>query len=105
MGSYSAPRPTRMPQPSHDILVAGNSIGTDWSGTLDLGNVGAGIGALTGTYNVTIGGLDPVKANVIPWNGNEQLFAPNAGRPNGPGVAVLRSARPATGISILGNSI
>ncbi len=47
-------------------LIQGNFIGTDSSGTLNLGNSGAGIS----TYNITtIGGVTPGTGNIIAFNG------------------------------------
>ena len=47
-------------------VIQGNFVGTDVSGTMALGNIGAGV-ALTGTDN-TVGGLLPADRNVISGN-------------------------------------
>ena len=48
-------------------VVYGNFVGTDVTGTLDLGNLRAGIAA--GGTNVTIGGTSPGQGNTIAFNG------------------------------------
>jgi hypothetical protein len=63
----------------HGTVVRGNSIGTDPSGTLDLGNREGGI--RVDANDVTIGGTGPGEANVIAFNGD------NTG--GGAGVLVL----------------
>jgi uncharacterized repeat protein (TIGR01451 family) len=70
-------------------VVAANWIGTDSSGTLDLGNGKGGV-ALTGGDN-TIGSTDPEVGNTIAFNGFD-------------GVAVT-GGTPPVGNSILANSI
>jgi len=50
--------------------VMGNYIGTDVTGTLDLGNVGLGVGILFGASGNLIGGTTPGAANVISGNEN-----------------------------------
>ncbi len=49
-------------------VVLGNFIGTDVTGTVDLGNTGAGV-RFSGSSTNTIGGTDPAARNVI--SGNE----------------------------------
>jgi S-layer homology domain len=73
--------------------VLGNFIGTDLSGTLDLGNHGYGI--LVSGPGGQIGGLGPGEGNVIAHNG----FA--AGSPNGGVVTSIGAGA----VTIRGNSI
>jgi hypothetical protein len=96
--SPSAPWPA-------DAVVAGNSIGTDWYGNSDLGNVGGGIGAINAPQNVVIGGLTEVMANIIAFNGKDPGYDPKSGRFYGGGVMVANFAGTPTGFSIRGNSI
>ncbi|MEQ1861587.1 MAG: hypothetical protein ABMA13_16825, partial [Chthoniobacteraceae bacterium] len=77
--------------PGDDITVLGNKIGTDATGTLNLGNGGPGIGVY-GTNAALIGGPNPGEGNVIVFNG-------------GPGVLMREVAGPITGVRISGNSI
>ena len=51
-----------------DNIFQGNFIGTDASGTLDLGNVGGDGVIISGNRN-TIGGPSPAEGNVIAFNG------------------------------------
>lgn len=70
-------------------ILRGNFIGTDTSGTLNLGNSGSGVYIPTAaTSNTTIGGIGPGEANVIKFNGSD-------------GVTILAG----TGHTIRGNSI
>ena len=48
--------------------LEGNYIGTDVTGTLDLGNVLDGVNIISGANN-TVGGTDPAAANIISGNG------------------------------------
>ncbi len=73
------------------IVIQGNLIGTDVTGTQNLGNLGAGIDA--NTSDVQIGGLGAGEGNVIAFNGVPTDEA---------GVVVENGV---TGISILSNSI
>jgi hypothetical protein len=73
-------------------LVQGNFIGTDVTGTVNLGNANAGIFALNGSGFNTLGGTAAGAGNTIWFNG-------------GPGVQVGSSVSDITGLSILGNSI
>jgi uncharacterized repeat protein (TIGR01451 family) len=52
--------------PSNGSVILGNDIGTDASGTLNLGNQGNGI--LIGSDQVTIGGIAKKTGNVIAYN-------------------------------------
>lgn len=83
---------------STNATVQGNYIGTDASGTLDLGNgkpTGTAGIEINGTNN-TIGGTQAGAGNIIAFNGN----IPSSGRPFGVGVRVF-----GTGHRIRGNSI
>ena len=73
--------------------VQGNRIGTDATGTLPLGNAGAGIHILA--LNVTIGGTGASEANVIAYNGTTAFTGHGVWLENGN----------ATGATIRGNSI
>ncbi len=70
--------------------IAGNFIGTDLTGLLDLGNVDHGILIENGAFNNTVGGLVAGSGNVIAFNEKD-------------GVNVRNSA--SDGNAILGNSI
>jgi Bacterial Ig domain len=72
---------------ANNNLIQGNFIGTDKTGTRNLGNVGDGV--LTGVSINTIGGTTPDAGNVIGFNG-------------GTGVGV---PEPVNRIAILSNSI
>jgi titin len=73
------------------MTIEGNFIGTDASGSVPMGNGGAGIDA---TFpNITIGGTDPADGNVIANNGFKDAF-------NHSGVIVTSSP-----VTILSNSI
>jgi hypothetical protein len=52
-------------------LIQGNSIGTDVTGTINLGNVGDGVYITAGANINTIGGSAANAANVIRFNGND----------------------------------
>ena len=54
---------------AHDNLIQGNLIGTDPTGTLPLGNQGAGI-RTSWDVNTTIGGTTPAARNIIAGNGS-----------------------------------
>ncbi len=69
--------------------VQGNAIGTDATGTLDLGNQGAGISISTSGGNHLIGGTGAGEGNVIAFNTAD-------------GISVTSGT---TGSSILGNQI
>ncbi len=75
------------------IVIQGNDIGTDVTGTQPLGNLGPGIDA--NSSNVEIGGLGSGQGNVIAFDG-PSVFGGQ------PGVIVEYGA---TGVSILNNSI
>ena len=59
------------------IVVAGNFIGTDASGTADLGNSGDGVG-LRGTIHATIGGTLPGARNIISGNSGSGILLQGA---------------------------
>ena len=74
-----------------DNVIAGNIIGTDVSGMIDLGNGSAGIRISgVGSNNNTIGGVAAGEGNVIAFNDNDGLQLQNGS---------------GTGNSMLGNSI
>ena len=75
---------------STGIMVQGNAIGTDVTGTLDLGNGVAGIQQRGGASQNAIGGTGAGAGNRIAFNGGEGLgFDPTSG----------------VGISVLGNTL
>ena len=78
--------------------IAGNYIGTDFTGSVDLGNTGAGVNVIDGT-GVTIGGATLGTGNVISGNTSAGVDL------QGPGVTVQgnRIGTSATGSSDLGN--
>jgi hypothetical protein len=59
--------------------VAGNSIGSDGTGTLVVGNAGAGVTLSDGATHNVIGGASPGAANVIAGSGFEGFFVPPPG--------------------------
>jgi hypothetical protein len=59
------------------MLVEGNFIGTDVTGTVDLGNFRDGI--LVGSSQVAIGGIAPGEGNVIAFNGGAGVWVAYAG--------------------------
>jgi hypothetical protein len=72
-------------------VVQGNFIGTDKTGTIDLGNTGDGIQVIRGQNNL-IGGLTPAARNVISGNGSGIIITGD-------------SVNPAEGTRIQGNYI
>ena len=75
--------------PGQAVIIQGNLIGTDISGTSPLGNGGNGIWVVgDGPVNVQIGAEDPASANVIAFDGNDGVLVQDA-----------------QGVAILGNSI
>ncbi len=74
---------------AHETVVQGNSIGSDASGSADLGNWDDGIIIWDGTDNM-IGGTDPATSNIISHNGLQGILVCDNG---------------ATGNAIRGNSI
>jgi autotransporter-associated beta strand protein len=77
--------------PANNVIVRGNKIGTDVSGTLKLGNQHGGI-KVFGSTGTTIGGTSPLDGNVIAFNTNAA------------GISVREDAGPSS-VAILGNSI
>jgi hypothetical protein len=67
--------------------VMGNLIGTDRTGTHDLGNVQFGVTALSANH--TIGGMAPPSANVIAFNGEAGVSVLN---PGSVGVHIRRNS-------------
>ncbi|MFV9503269.1 MAG: PxKF domain-containing protein [Oscillochloridaceae bacterium umkhey_bin13] len=78
-----------------NILVQGNRIGTDASGTLADGNALAGISLGNGAADVLIGGSDPALGNVIAGSNN----------PGAAGIVVGTGGPVGNGITIRGNRI
>ncbi len=70
-------------------LIVGNKIGTDKSGSINLGNVGDGVSSLGGASNNTIGGTTAKMGNFIAFNAE----------------GVVLNGATTVGDSILGNSI
>jgi hypothetical protein len=93
-----------------DTGIYGNLIGTDVNGTNDLGNRWAGVAAIIGSRNCTIGSdSNPALGNTIAFNGGG---FPAGGFPTtgnqqavGPGVWIAPFRAAPTGISVEGNSI
>ncbi|MCT7985319.1 DUF4347 domain-containing protein [Laspinema sp. A4] len=83
-----------------DILIAGNSIGTDITGTLAIANGGDGIVTDAFPQNMTIGGTTPNARNLISGNsGNGIYLASSNNRVLGNFIGTQ-----ADGISPLGNA-
>ena len=78
--------------------VTGNFIGTDVSGTLDLGNAGSGV---LGGNNMTIGGNTPQLANLLSGNDGHGILFTNF---NSSLVHGNYIGTKANGVSALGNS-
>jgi streptogramin lyase len=55
-------------------VVAGNYIGTDVNGALNLGNNGNGVAVVAGAHDNTIGGMADGAGNVIAFNGNDGVL-------------------------------
>ena len=75
-------------------VISGNDIGTDLTGTLNLGNLSSGV-VITGAPANTIGGTAPGAANVISGNGTLE----------GQGAGVLINGTGAVGNLVQGNLI
>ncbi|KAB2970690.1 cadherin domain-containing protein [Zoogloea sp.] len=68
---------------STGTVVQGNAIGTNFAGTLDLGNASAGIYITTGAHANTIGGAGAGQGNLIAFNGGDGIYVdPTAGVDN-----------------------
>ncbi len=78
--------------------VTGNFIGTDVSGTLDLGNTGTGV---LGANNMTIGGNTPQLANLLSGNDSHGILFTNF---NSSIVQGNYIGTKADGVSALGNA-
>jgi hypothetical protein len=61
------------------VLVAGNFVGTNASGSAAIGNAETGVEIDGGSFDNTIGGTTPSAANVIAGNGTLQSFYFNVG--------------------------
>ena len=59
---------------AYENVVVGNFIGTDSSGTIILGNTGAGVGIYFGAHDNIIGGTNSGEENLISGNGNGVLI-------------------------------
>ena len=60
-----------------DLRVIGNYIGTDITGTIDIGNIGEGI-SVGNAVNVQIGGSNPGEGNVVSANGRSGINLRNS---------------------------
>jgi hypothetical protein len=80
------------------LIIQGNIVGTDASGTRNLGNRAGGIvvGAVHDTVGVTIGGVAPGEGNVIAYNGGKPGWYPV-------GVAILSFS--SNRVTVRGNRI
>jgi hypothetical protein len=72
-----------------NAIIVGNYIGTDRSGTLDMGNSGGGIRFDSGAGNSIIGGTFPSAANTIAFNSGYGIAVLNAGTN---GVAIRQNS-------------
>src|SRR5262249_25730871 len=68
----------RDPATDYDV-VEGNTIGTDITGKVGLGNSGAGVSISSDANHNTIGGSDPGARNLISGNGNDGVFMSDSG--------------------------
>ena len=66
-------------QDAHDNTIAGNYIGTDFTGTVDLGNGGAGIFIVSGAHSNTVGGVDSGDRNLISGNDSNGIYIGDIG--------------------------
>ena len=83
-------------------VVEGNFIGTDATGTADLGNTWSGV-AISATSNNVIGGTTAAARNVISGNNSSGVFVSGSGA-TGNRVEGNLIGTDATGTSVLGNS-
>lgn len=87
---------------ANNITVAGNYIGTDPTGLIDLGNTGPGITwqyGTTDTYDAKIGGLSPADRNLISGNEDAGSYPSDGWVFQGNYIGV-----DATGLVAMGNS-
>ena len=87
---------------ANNITVAGNYIGTDPTGLIDLGNAGPGITwqyGTTDTFDAKIGGLSPADRNLISGNEDAGSYPSNGWVFQGNFIGV-----DATGLVAMGNS-
>lgn len=87
---------------ANNITVAGNYIGTDPTGLIDLGNTGSGITweyGTTDTYDAKIGGLSPADRNLISGNEDAGSYPSDGWVFQGNYIGV-----DATGLVAMGNS-
>ncbi len=88
---------------SDNNLVAGNYIGTDLSGTIDLGNAGEGININSSADNNTVGGITSTPGappgNLISGNGNSGCADCDGVEINGVGTTGNRVQGNAVGLS------
>jgi parallel beta-helix repeat protein len=84
---------------SNANLIRGNYVGTDKSGTKDLGNDGTGV-AVNNESGTTVGGTTAASRNVISGNGDTGIFV---GGSQGTKVLGNRIGTNASGTSALGN--
>lgn len=64
---------------SSGIVIQGNKIGADVSGTHRIGNAGDGISIVTAYFlpsDETIGGADPGAGNLVAYNGGRGIYVP-----------------------------
>jgi len=66
-------------QDARDNTIAGNYIGTDFTGTVDLGNRGAGIFIVSGAHSNTVGGVDSGDRNLISGNDSNGIYIGDIG--------------------------
>lgn len=92
--------------PGNPLLVQGNYIGTDITGTIALGNFGNGVRLQDG--NLTIGGTTAGAGNVISATTGDANFGANGIRSPGGGIGTLvqgnRIGTNAAGTAALGNA-
>lgn len=68
-------------------LVRGNYIGTDMTGSINLGNTGDGVHVSNSASGATIGGMAAAEGNVIAFNGEEGVHVSS-----GTGIAIRRNS-------------
>ena len=87
-----------------DNFIQGNFIGTDVSGTTNLGNNGRGIGMADLAFNNTIGGITPDARNIIAFNGQEGV-AVTQGSSNSPILSNSIFSNTQLGIDLFPNGV